>query len=75
MIEPAASLARNATNGATFSGASASNCPSGSRSSPKVLSVIRVLAPGAIAFTVTPYRCISMATICVKAAIPAFAAP
>ena len=74
-MDPACSLARKATIGATFSGARASNSPSGTRRSPNVLSVIRVLAPGAMAFTVTPYRCISMATICVNAAIPAFAAP
>ena len=49
--------------GATFSGASASNCPSGSERSPKVFSVRRVRAPGAMAFTVTPYRAISIATM------------
>ena len=37
--------------------------------------VSRVIAPGAMALAVTPYRASSWAAIWVKAAIPALAAP
>jgi hypothetical protein len=76
VIPSAASLDRKATSGATFSGASWSNSPSaGAEMSPNVFSVIRVRAPGAMAFTRTPYRSSSMAVMYENAAMPALAAP
>jgi len=42
---------------------------------PNVFSVIRVRAPGAMAFTRTPYRSSSIAVMELNAAIPALAAP
>ncbi len=75
-MTPAASgPASQATRGATFSGAMASNAPSGTASmvSAKSWAVIRVRPPGAIALTVTPYLPNSMAVSIVKPRIPILA--
>jgi len=70
----AASDSSHTTTGATFAGSSGSNSPSKS-SRPKAPSVIGVRAPGAIAFTRTPYLASSRAQMTVKAATPPLAAP
>ena len=74
----AASEARYATSGATFSGANTSNAPSWSGApmtpSPKVCVMSRVRARGAMQFAVIPYFFISRAVTWVSAAMPAFAA-
>ena len=76
-VIPCASSDASATAiGDMFEGSSGSNTPSsGFGSSPKVTSVMRVRAFGAMQLTVTPYRASSCAAISVKPAIPAFAAP
>src|ERR1700677_4965364 len=71
---PLASLASQTTNGLTCSGASGSN-PAPIVSDMPAVAVSRVLATGAIAFTVTPYRPSSIAAITVRLAIPPLAAP
>ena len=77
MIAADSALASQVTSGAMFSGARASHSPSGSGAAiaPPRFSVIRVRAPGAIAFTVTPYRPSSLAAMIESVAMPDFAAP
>ena len=70
----AASEASHATTGATLAGSHSSKAPSSGSSAPSTVSVMRVRARGAMAFTVTPYLASSRASTIVMDAMPALAA-